>query len=254
MAHRPWPDRALGVFETILIVDGSPIELDAHLERLDSSAQELFDARRPADAREAVLEHARPLVLGRLRLTIFPGEGRALEFKTATATVDREDVFPSWERATAVCAFVMRGGLGAHKWSDRAPLDRMQAREPGCLPLLLDAGDEVLEASRANVFAVAGETLITPPADGRILPGVARARVIATARSRGVEVREQALALGDLIAAGEAFLTGSIRGVEPVCRVGDSELAPSGAVAAGIAADLCRAWIGERDLRWSRAI
>ena len=43
------------------------------------------------------------------------------------------------------------------------------------MPLLVDLDGLVLEASRANVVIREGDRLITPPLDGRILPGVTRA-------------------------------------------------------------------------------
>jgi uncharacterized protein YaaQ len=93
------------------------------------------------------------------------------------------------------------------KWADRALLEPTGEAAPGALPLLLDRGDTVLEASRANVFIVRDGGLATPPADGRILPGITRARVIEIAGNAGVEVREVDLALTDLLGAEEAFLT-----------------------------------------------
>jgi para-aminobenzoate synthetase/4-amino-4-deoxychorismate lyase len=171
-------DRTEGVFETLLIVNGLPIELEPHLARLSSSVQEFFGSELPADTRELVLERAASLALGRLRLTVAPGPDDVMRPDAATAIVDLESVFPAWERAIVLRAFIIPGGLGAHKWADRAELARMESSVPeGCFPLL-DAGAEVLEASRAIVFAVEGEVLITPPADGRVLPGVARARAI----------------------------------------------------------------------------
>ncbi|MEX2413240.1 MAG: aminotransferase class IV, partial [Thermoleophilaceae bacterium] len=44
----PRPDPALGIFETLLVVDGEPIALDAHLARMSASARQLF-----GDAAEA---------------------------------------------------------------------------------------------------------------------------------------------------------------------------------------------------------
>jgi para-aminobenzoate synthetase/4-amino-4-deoxychorismate lyase len=240
-----WPDRKIGVLETLLIVDGSPVELEAHLERLRWSVRDLFGAELPAGTRELVLERASPLPLGRLRLTVAPGPGGELGAGTVTAVVDPEDVFPAWERAIVLRPFVIHGGLGAHKWADRAGLAWTESSESdGCLPLVLDDGGEVLEASRANVFAVEGETLITPAADGRILPGVARARAIEAARTLGVELREETLGVERLIAAGEAFLTGSVRGIEPVRCVGEVELGETGETVAEVAAEMKRTWIG----------
>jgi para-aminobenzoate synthetase / 4-amino-4-deoxychorismate lyase len=238
-----WPDRAIGVFETLLVLDGSPIELEAHLERLSWSVRDLFGAELPDGASELVRERAAPLAVGRLRLTVAPGAGGVLATDAVTAVVDPDDLFPSWERAIELRPFVIHGGLGAHKWADRAGLAWTESSEAeGCLPLVLDAGGEVLEASRANVFAVEDGTLVTPAADGRILPGVARARTIEAARSLALDVREQPLTVDRLIAAGEAFLTGSVRGIEPVRSVGNDALAPTGDAVAALAAELRRSW------------
>ncbi len=247
-----WPDRAIGVFETLLVLDGAPIELDAHLQRLSASVRELFAAELPLHARALVIEHADSLAVGRLRLTATPAtaHGGVPAVDVVTATVDPENVFPGWERATELRPFVVEGGLGAHKWADRDGLAWTEATEPdGALPLLLDIGEEVLEASRANIFAVEGERLVTPPADGRILPGVARARAIESAQAVGVEVSEEPLGAQRLLAAGEAFLTGSVRGVEPVSSISGTAFRPPGEAVAKVTAELRRRWVGERPVQ-----
>jgi para-aminobenzoate synthetase/4-amino-4-deoxychorismate lyase len=105
----------------------------------------------------------------------------------------------------------------------------------------------VLEASRANVFAIEDGVLVTPAADGRILPGIARARAIETAGALGFEVREERLDVQRLLAGGEAFLTGSVRGIEPVRSLGEAELAPPGEVLGELAAEIRRVWSGVGD-------
>jgi para-aminobenzoate synthetase/4-amino-4-deoxychorismate lyase len=105
----------------------------------------------------------------------------------------------------------------------------------------------VLEASRANVFAIEDGVLVTPAADGRILPGIARARAIETAGALGFEVREERLDVQRLLAAGEAFLTGSVRGIEPVRSLGEAELAPPSEVLGELAAEIRRLWSGAGD-------
>jgi para-aminobenzoate synthetase/4-amino-4-deoxychorismate lyase len=246
-----WPDRAIGVFETLLVLDGSPIELEAHLQRLSASVRELFAAELPEHARALVLENAAELSVGRLRLTAAPQPGRAdaLDLEVVSASVDPENVFPAWDRAIALRPFVIERGLGAHKWADRDGLAWTEATEPdGALPLVLDVGEEVLEASRANVFAVEGAALLTPPLDGRILPGVARARAIEAARSLGLEVHEQSLTAERLLAAREAFLTGSVRGIEPVATVSDVTFEPPGEALRAVTAEMRRRWVGERQI------
>jgi len=241
-----WPDRTMGVFETLLVLDGAPIELDAHLERLQWSARDLFEAEPPARTRELVIERAAALPLGRMRLTVLPGEAGGLVADTVATEIDPGDVFPGWERAIALRPFVVPGGLGNHKWADRAGLAWTESGESaGWLPLVVDVGDEILEASRANVFAVEGETLVTPESDGRILPGVARSRAVSVARSLGIEVRQETLTASRLIAAGEAFLTGSVRGIEPARSLGDAELGPPSEVVTRVAEEMRRIWTAE---------
>ena len=158
----PLPDPQQGVFETLLVADGQPIELEAHLARLTSSTGELFGEDPPPGARELVHQHARTLELGRLRLDVAPDPEGRLAATVKVAAVDPALVFPSWERAATLAAIVVDGGLGAHKWSDRRLLDQAQSDCGAALPLLLDADGSVLEVSRGTVFLVRDGSLVTP--------------------------------------------------------------------------------------------
>jgi para-aminobenzoate synthetase / 4-amino-4-deoxychorismate lyase len=240
------PDPGRGIFETLLVVAGAPVELQAHLARIAASAHELYGEGLPEHARELLLAHSAPLPLGRVRLTVSPRPEDGLGVEVRTARVAREEVFPSWERAARLGSVAIERGLGRHKWADRARLQALE-RALGAprMALLVDARGDVLEASRANLFTVAEGALITPPLDERILPGVARGRALEAARSLGVAVREEPLPLKRLIASREAFLTGSVRGLEPVRELDEARLAPPGQLALELAAQMRRAWIGE---------
>lgn len=242
VAHSPLDPNA-GLFETLLVVDGRPVELDAHLERLRSSLELLGGPPPPDDLRDMALARCRGLEFGRLRLTVH-SEPRGLRAEARSEPVEPEIVFPAWSRAAELRPLPVRGGLGAFKWADRELLARAEAelgdRE---LPLIVDERGAVLEASRANVFAIDGARLLTPSTDGRILPGIARARAIEAAVLAGIEVREVGLTTADLAACGEVFLTGSVRGVEPVCAVDGLELRPPGQIAETVASALRDRWL-----------
>jgi para-aminobenzoate synthetase/4-amino-4-deoxychorismate lyase len=100
--------------------------------------------------------------------------------------------------------WLLPGGLGDRKWLDRRLVDRLAVRGGG-VPLLVDGDGSVLEAAWGNVWVIEGERLITPPADGRILPGVTRARLMP-------EAEEERLTLERLRAADGVFLTSALRG------------------------------------------
>jgi para-aminobenzoate synthetase/4-amino-4-deoxychorismate lyase len=239
----PHPDREQGVFETLLVVGGRPVELDAHLERLSGSLRALYDSALPANARQLALDRSGGIRLGRLRLTATQREGK-LRLEAATAEVDPALVFPDPDRSVELRSLAIEGGLGAHKWVDRRPLERAEAGASGAVPLVTDRDGTVLEASRANVFAVRGGVLLTPPTDGRIIAGITRRAVIEIARAAGRELREGRLSVADLQGAEEVFLTNSVRGMEAVRSVDGGDLGRERAVTAEIAADLRRRWLG----------
>lgn len=235
------PDRARGVFETLLVRSGRPVELDAHLARLDGSLRTVFGTPLPARARELVLEQVDGAALARLRLDVAPNGSGELACAVRVVPVDAALVFPDWPRALVLRSLTIRGGLGAHKWADRRRVEAAEA-EPGVVPLVVDADGSVLEASRGNVFVVLDGALVTPRADGRILPGVTRGRVLELAADANLDVREGDVSSADLRAATEAFLTGAVRGVEPVCIWDDRPAWPQGTVTTLLSARLRRRW------------
>jgi para-aminobenzoate synthetase/4-amino-4-deoxychorismate lyase len=235
------PDPGKGVFETLLVVGGRPIELDAHLARLTASLRALFGAEPGAEASAAVRDGARELALGRLRLTATPQPTGGIGLSVTGEETDPALIFPPATRAISLRSLPFPGGLGAHKWVDRALLERAEAQSPA-LPLLVDRDGSVLEASRANVFAVKGGVLTTPAADGRILPGVTRALAIEIARKEGAEPRQAPLTRGALLEADEVFLTSAVRGVEPVGSVDGTEIQAGGELTRLLAGELRRRW------------
>jgi para-aminobenzoate synthetase / 4-amino-4-deoxychorismate lyase len=230
------PDRAQGLFETLLVVNGEPVELGAHLDRLGASLEALFGIALPAGLAADTAAHARELPLGRIRIDVSADGTTAL----ATEAVDPADFFPAQEHAAELCSLPCDGGLGRHKWADRRALGDTRGRT---VPLLIDRGHEVLEAARANVFAAIDGVLVTPGDDGRILPGIARAGAIAAAQAAGIEVAEKRLTRSDLLAADEVFLTGSVRGVEPARSLDGAPLAPAGPLSRRVGDGLRRHWL-----------
>lgn len=227
----------------MLVAAGHPLELDAHMARLAADLEAVFDAETPTNAVELVRNQARPIALGRLRLTVAPDDGGKLMAEATAVEIDPGLVFPSPEQAVSLSSLLVEGGLGARKWADRSLLEGAEAKGPA-VPLLRDVDGAVLEASRGNVFLVGSGALATPPTDGRILPGIARRQAIEVARAMGIEVREAELSLTDLMGADEVFLTGSVRGIEPVRSIDGAALSPAGEVTGLVSSALRRRWLG----------
>ncbi len=238
------PDPSKGVFETMLVLDGHPVELEAHLERLAVSIGELYEELLPPRMRETAIGGAAGLRHGKLRVTVINSAGE-LRTHVATEEVDPAAVFPAPERGAALHSVVVDAGLGAHKWADRRLLERAAAAIPaGRLPLLIDRDGTVLEVSRASVFSVRDGAIATPPLDGRILPSIARRQALEVARADGVEAREERLTLGELRGSDEVFLSGSVRGIEPVASIDRTELPDGGELSSRVADALRHRWLG----------
>ena len=201
------PDPSLGVFETILVRGGVAVDARAHLARLERSAHALYGAELPPDVRERVAAAAAAAPLQRLRVVARPSDGPsgAIAISIAAEPLASE---PAPEAVTLAPA-VLPGGLGAHKWHDRSLLHELATRLDA-VPLLVDLDGDVLEVAYANVFIVEGTHLITPPLDGRQLPGTVRARVLALHPAL-----EERITLDRIAAADEVLLASSIRGIHP---------------------------------------
>jgi para-aminobenzoate synthetase/4-amino-4-deoxychorismate lyase len=207
------PDVARGVFETVLVHDGRPVQWRRHRERLESSARELYDAHIEdgLDRRVAALASGR--LRARLRVVVRPATAGGVAI---AAEVTRLDADRAVVAGGPILAPVrVRSGFGRHKLVDRGWLEQIEASVPrGTRPLLVTPAGGVLETTRANIVAVRRDAVTTPPLDGSILPGVMRAVLLEQAHRLGVPVREEPLGLDELRAADAFALTGSLRLVE----------------------------------------
>ena len=238
-------DPALGVFETVLVLDGRLVDLESHLGRLAASVSCLYGSQLPARLGAEVAEAAtgRPGP-ERLRVRVCPGPGRGLVWEISIVPAS-ESFSGSPGSPVVLVPFVLAGGLGGHKWQDRRLLaDRREALGLGGHDqlLLVDGDRYVLETEQANVFAAFGDVVRTPPLDGRILAGTTRERVIRLTLANGLVVSEEPLCLDELGSAEEAFVTSSIRGLCQVGALGRDRSFETGPIGAMLAKDLWKAW------------
>jgi para-aminobenzoate synthetase / 4-amino-4-deoxychorismate lyase len=205
------PDPARGVFSTMLVRDGAVVDLVAHLERLRDSVRELYGRDLPRDFDRRVSAAAQSHRRARLRIVCAAETSPALEF-------DPLPDAPAAAEPVRLAPALLPGGLGGHKWLDRRLLGELE-RRLGAVPLLVDLDGQVLEAAHANVWIREGRTLVTPPLDGRLLPGTVRARLLADPPA-GHAAREEPVTLERAIAADELLLSSSLRGLHAAALAG----------------------------------
>lgn len=213
-----------GVYEVIRTYRGRPFKLDAHLARLDRSAQAI-DLRQPYPF-ERWVEY----VTEGLRLGDFPETKIYVQITRGTAPRDhayapdlQPTVLMTFRELQPLNAIVQSTGVAAMTMKDirwgrcdiksinllANVLARQQAKKRGVFESILVRDGQVTEGAVSNVFIVQDGKLITAPEGGRILSGVTRQVVLELARHEGLTVQERYCSEQELLGATEVFLTGT---------------------------------------------
>lgn len=220
-----------GLFETLLVRDGTVLDTAAHLARLRSSARTLgfvpVDTVAIEDGIAAVAAQAPPGP-ARLRYTVSATGAvvvtlAAIPEPPASVTV-RTAPWPRNERSPLVAHKTTSYGecAWALEWAQAFGADEA---------LFVNACGRYCEGATSNLFAAHNGTVFTPALADGLLPGITRAKVLRAAVALGYRVRLAPLTV--LAGAQEIFLTSSLKGVVPVTRVDDHPVAP-GPVAAAL--------------------
>ena len=225
--------RGLAVFETMRVYGGRAFAFDAHLDRLERSADRLG---LPVPDRAAISRLAADAIAAAgspdcsMRLTLTGGREAGGE---PVLTVTAQALSPDLEevRARGIGVIALQLGIDPRLRRD-APwlLDGVkstsyavnmaawaEARRRGADDAIFIAADgSVLEGPVTNLWWRRERTLFTPSLDLGILAGVTRATLIDLARRDRFEVREGWFPVADMAAAEEAFTSPSVREVMPI--------------------------------------
>lgn len=228
---------ALSPFETMGAHGGElPLWAD-HLARLGAACRTLGLPFSPVTSLRAAageLLRSNGHGDGILRLSLVPGDGRV---RCVMASRPRGEA-PTKVRLLPTVVPWPAGHRADLKVAPRAFYDEVQgqAQDGGADDGLVIAADgAVLETAIANVWLRIRGVWVTPALDGRVLPGIARARLLAAARQEGLPVGERACDLGDVHRAEALATSSAVYGPRPAVLAGqpapavrfvDEELVP----------------------------
>ena len=222
-----------GVFETLAAYRGRPFLAGRHFARLREGATRL-GLRVPDDG---ILHDALSLALeanglaaaepARLRITLSsPADGSESWWVEATPPPVRPArarlVVVPWTRNAGSAL----AGCKTPNYGENHPALSYAAARGGDEALFANWGGELCEGAWSNVFLRTRSGWTTPPPATGCLPGVTRGLVLELAREIGLAVEERALCLGDLPGVEAAFLTSSLRGIQPAESIDGRALLP----------------------------
>jgi branched-subunit amino acid aminotransferase/4-amino-4-deoxychorismate lyase len=213
--------RGDGVFEVIRVYHGAPFALADHLARIERSA---FNLRLELPPTELLRDEALQLLAqrdehfgGALRIVVTRGGRRLLLTEPLPASSAADSV-----RLGVVTFSPTRvlDGIKSLSYAGNMLASRL-ARERGFdEALLVTPHGRVLEAPTSSIFWVDQTgTLCTPPLDEHILASITRDRVL-----RLVGAVERSATLEDVKAAAEAFLASTIREVQAIAAIEETDL------------------------------
>ena len=188
-----------GVFESIRIVSGRPINLENHIKRMLEGAKKL-KMRPPTFYDEAFFEER---ILELLQKSNIRGEINRFELNAKGLEVD---LFMELKKPkTSLSNFKTKNGL-------IYILAAITAKEKGLDDYLIsNESGGILESTSANLFVVSNGVLYTPGLEEGCLAGTMRMQVINLAIENGIKIYECNILPQNLLVADEIFLTNAIK-------------------------------------------
>ncbi len=228
-----------GIFSTLKVDSGVLFEFDRHWSRMKRDAA-LFripfewepealerELLRVVEANQAPNSTLRVYIY-RNRGSMWVSPGMEKEWDIVAMTADRSQwgasaslgVIPHGRHAQSPFA-----GTKINSWAANLVLYE-QAHLKGLdeVVLLNERGD-VAECTSANIFAIFGNEVMTPPLSSGCLPGVTREVVLECIAPSGVLIAEKTLTLADLGQADCVFITSTTRDLMPVAAIESIEVA-----------------------------
>ena len=222
----PMNDRACyfgdGVYEATLARNGKIFALKEHLDRFfnsaglikidipytkDELAAILYDMLAKMDDKDifiywqmtrgtGIRQHQFPAAGTKPNLWIFMKPGKSADSSKRLKLTDMEDT--RFLHCNIKTLNLLPSVMAAQKTA-----------EAGCDEAVFHRGDRVTECAHSNVHIIRDGVFVTAPTDHLILPGIARAHLIKTAKQLGYAVDETPYTLDDLMNADEVIVSSS---------------------------------------------
>ncbi len=231
-----------GVYEVIPCYGRHPFRMAEHLERLQHSLDgiRLSNPMPPAGWEEMLLQ----------LVAQCDAEDQSLYLQVTRGTASRNHGFPADTTPTVFAmstpllplpSELLQRGVAAITLDDIRwrychikaisllpnVLLRQQALDGDADEAILLRDGVATEGAASNLFIVEAGSIVTPPKDNRLLPGITRDLVVELARKEEIPCLEQEIPAARLHSADEIWLTSSTREILPVTHL-DGEAVGNG--------------------------
>lgn len=210
----------MGVFETIRVKNNRLEYLEAHLERLSQSIENLDLAYNISQEKletqlinycsdhcikdgvvKLLIADTEPEETISHRVNQYSASHYREGFSLSISDIKRHSSNPLWQHKTT------------NYW-----LNIMVKKMAGASEEILFLNEEghITEGTVSNVFLVKNNIVKTPPLSCGLLPGIMRQQVMETCEALNIEIERSILTTEDLLESDSLFITNSIMGIMPI--------------------------------------
>lgn len=227
-----------GVYEVVRIYEGACFGLDAHIARLEESADKIGMSLpyTTSTVKENLLKlvEVNALKSGTVYIQVTRGvANRTHHFPENTSPVliayvqelDRP-LYKAENGTTAILSEDIRWKRCDIKSLNLlgSVLAKQEAKEKGCTEAILHREGIITEGSSTNVFLIKDNVMYTHPANNFILNGITRKEVISIAQLQNIQLVESAFTTEELLDADEVFITSTTLEIAPIIQIDDRKI------------------------------
>lgn len=203
-----------GLFETIKVVDSNPVYFEDHIERLENSMK--FLGINADNLRENIKDKIRNINLATdcLRIMVLDDNGDYDLFVTTRSADYSNEKYTKGLKLKVLDQLRDKNNpLIYHKTNNYLLNDYLHKKlldEGFDEGIFLNQDGNVTEGTYTNVFFIQKETILTPPVEDGILPGIFRKKLIDFLRVKRYNIVEESIKLKELRDMDCCFVTNSL--------------------------------------------
>lgn len=217
---------SLSLYEVIRVIEGVPLFLEKHIQRLKKSA-ELIDNN---------IEDILDIIGKNIKILIEKNDKPNKNIKIILYNINNElteftmffirSNYPTTEQYTNGVKTIL---VQKERKNPNAKIVNQDFKEKISIELkksdcyealLVNSENEITEGSRSNIFFVKNNSIYTPPIKD-VLPGITRNTIIEMCKSLNIDVIEDAFIKDTLKEIDGIFLTGTSPNILPISYVND---------------------------------
>lgn len=211
------------LYEVLRIIDGKPLFLQRHLERLENSAKlisvELWLTEDEIKEKIKQLIDENNITTGNIKFVFNVDNDIFLAYFIKHHYPSEEDykngvktIFYHGERKNPNAKIINIGF--------REAVDKEIKEKNAYEAILVDRNGFITEGSKSNIFMIKDRKVITSPLEA-VLPGITRNVIIEVCRKMGLEVLEEKVHYKDVKNLDALFISGTSPEVLPISKVED---------------------------------